>query len=92
MLAKMAATVDEVPGGRLIVGLGAGWNETEFAAFGFPFDHRISRFDEAFTIIRTLLAEGRIDFDGRSSLCDLYDARLAKLLALFASQDDREAA
>jgi alkanesulfonate monooxygenase SsuD/methylene tetrahydromethanopterin reductase-like flavin-dependent oxidoreductase (luciferase family) len=65
MLAKLAATVDEISGGRLIVGLGAGWNETEFAAFGFPFDHRVSRFEEAFTIIRTLLREGRIDFDGR---------------------------
>ena len=42
MLAKMAATVDEISGGRLILGLGAGWNETEFRAFGFPFDHRIS--------------------------------------------------
>src|SRR5437764_9468443 len=65
MLAKLAATVDEVSGGRLILGLGAGWNETEFEAFGFPFDHRISRFEEAFTIIRTLLGEGRIDFDGQ---------------------------
>src|SRR5690349_22830198 len=65
MLAKMGATVDEVSGGRLIVGLGAGWNDTEFRAFGFPFDHRISRFEEAFTIIRTLLREGEIDFDGQ---------------------------
>src|SRR5829696_3784265 len=65
MLAKMAATVDEVSGGRLIVGLGAGWNDTEFRAFGFPFDHRVSRFEEAFTIIRTLLRDGQIDFDGR---------------------------
>ena len=64
MLAKLAATVDEVSGGRLILGLGAGWNDTEFRAFGFPFDHRISRFEEAFTIIRTLLREGSIDFDG----------------------------
>ncbi len=64
MLAKMAATVDEISGGRLIVGLGAGWNETEFAAYGFPFDHRISRFEEAFTIVRTLLREGAIDFAG----------------------------
>lgn len=65
MLAKMAATVDEVSSGRLILGLGAGWNETEFRAFGFPFDNRISRFEEAFTIIRTLLRDGAIDFDGR---------------------------
>jgi alkanesulfonate monooxygenase SsuD/methylene tetrahydromethanopterin reductase-like flavin-dependent oxidoreductase (luciferase family) len=65
VLAKMAATVDEISGGRLVLGLGAGWNATEYAAFGLPFDHRISRFDEAFTIIRTLLREGRIDFEGR---------------------------
>ncbi len=64
MLAKQAATVDEISGGRLILGLGAGWNQTEYQAFGFPFDHRISRFEEAFTIIRTLLREGAIDFDG----------------------------
>ncbi len=64
MLAKKAATVDEISGGRLVVGLGAGWNETEFRAFGFPYDHRISRFEEAFTIVRTLLREGAIDFAG----------------------------
>jgi alkanesulfonate monooxygenase SsuD/methylene tetrahydromethanopterin reductase-like flavin-dependent oxidoreductase (luciferase family) len=75
MLAKLAATVDEISGGRLILGLGAGWNETEFRAFGFPFDHRISRFEEAFTIIRTLLAEGSIDFDGR-----FFQARDCELL------------
>ena len=64
MLAKKAATVDEISGGRLIVGLGAGWNETEFRAFGFPFDHRASRFEEAFTIVRHLLRDGEVDFDG----------------------------
>ena len=75
MLAKLAATVDEISGGRLILGLGAGWNEAEFRAFGFPFDHRISRFEEAFTIIRTLLREGSIDFDGR-----FFQARDCELL------------
>ena len=75
MLAKLAATVDEVSQGRLVLGLGAGWNEPEFAAYGFPFDHRIDRFEEAFTIIRTLLAEGAIDFDGR-----YYQARDCELL------------
>jgi probable F420-dependent oxidoreductase len=64
MLAKKAATVDEISGGRLILALGAGWNRAEFDAFGFPFDHRVSRFEEAFTIIRTLLRLGRADFEG----------------------------
>ncbi len=75
MLAKLAATVDEVSGGRLILGLGAGWNEAEFRAFGFPFDYRVSRFEEAFTIIRTLLREGAIDFQGR-----FFQARDCELL------------
>jgi probable F420-dependent oxidoreductase len=75
MLAKMAATVDEVSGGRLILGLGAGWNETEFRAFGFPFDHRVDRFEEAFTIVRTLLRDGAIDYDGR-----YFQARDCELL------------
>jgi len=64
MIAKKAATLEEISGGRLILGLGAGWNEAEYAAFGFPFDHRVSRFEEAFTIIRTLLREGRSTFAG----------------------------
>ena len=51
LLAKIADTVDEVSGGRLILGLGAGWNEREYDAFGYPFDHRVSRFEEALTII-----------------------------------------
>jgi probable F420-dependent oxidoreductase len=75
MLAKQAATVDEISGGRLVLGLGAGWNETEFRAFGIPYDHRISRFAEAFTIIRTLLRDGQIDFDG-----EYYTARDCELL------------
>ena len=75
MLAKQAATVDAISNGRLIVGLGAGWNEREYQAFGFPFDRRVSRFAEAFTIISTLLAEGEIDFDGtfyRAQNCVLH--------------------
>jgi alkanesulfonate monooxygenase SsuD/methylene tetrahydromethanopterin reductase-like flavin-dependent oxidoreductase (luciferase family) len=75
MLAKLAATVDEISGGRLVLGLGAGWNEVEFAALGVPFDYRISRFREAFTIVRTLLAEGAIDFAG-----EFITARDAELL------------
>jgi alkanesulfonate monooxygenase SsuD/methylene tetrahydromethanopterin reductase-like flavin-dependent oxidoreductase (luciferase family) len=75
LLAKQASTIDEISGGRLILGLGAGWNETEFRAFGYPFDHRVDRFEEAFTIIRTLLQDGAIDFDGR-----FYQARDCELL------------
>jgi probable F420-dependent oxidoreductase len=65
MLAKKAATIDEVSGGRLILGLGAGWNEAEYRAFGFPFDHRVDRFEEAFAIIRGLLHDGEVDLRGR---------------------------
>jgi probable F420-dependent oxidoreductase len=75
LLAKQAATIDEIADGRFVLGLGAGWNETEFRAFGFPFDHRIDRFEEAFTIIRTLLQDGEIDFDGT-----YYQARDCELL------------
>ena len=65
MLAKMAATVDEVSGGRLVLGIGAGWSEVEFRAFGFPYDHRVDRFEEAFTIVRRLLEGERVTFHGR---------------------------
>lgn len=65
ILAKKAATIDEISGGRLILGLGAGWNEPEYRAFGFPFDHRVERFEEAFAIIRGLLRDGQVDFAGR---------------------------
>jgi alkanesulfonate monooxygenase SsuD/methylene tetrahydromethanopterin reductase-like flavin-dependent oxidoreductase (luciferase family) len=65
VLAKVAATVDEMSGGRLVLGLGAGWNEIEFRAFGIPFDRRASRFEEAFEIIRGLLAGRRVTFHGR---------------------------
>jgi probable F420-dependent oxidoreductase len=64
LIAKMAASIDEISGGRLILGLGAGWHEPEYAAFGFPYDHRISRFAEALQIITALLRTGHIDFEG----------------------------
>ncbi|MFL5779282.1 MAG: LLM class flavin-dependent oxidoreductase [Chloroflexota bacterium] len=65
VLAKQAVTIDEVTDGRFVLGVGAGWNEVEFGAFGIPFDHRIDRFEEAFTILRSLLRDGRVDFEGR---------------------------
>ena len=64
MLAKQAATGDEISGGRLVLALGAGWNEAEFGAFGFPFDRRASRFEESFDVIRRLVAGERVTFHG----------------------------
>jgi alkanesulfonate monooxygenase SsuD/methylene tetrahydromethanopterin reductase-like flavin-dependent oxidoreductase (luciferase family) len=61
----MAATITEISGGRFVLGLGAGWNEEEFRAFGIPFDHRVSRFEESFEIIRRLLAGERVTLHGR---------------------------
>jgi probable F420-dependent oxidoreductase len=75
MLAKQAATVDEISDGRLVLGIGAGWNPVEFAALGAPFAYRIGRFEESFTIVRTLLRDGYIDFEG-----EFYAARDAELL------------
>jgi probable F420-dependent oxidoreductase len=74
ILARTAAAVDEVSGGRLRVALGAGWNETEFRAFGIPFDRRTSRFEEAFEIVRRLLGGERVTFHGAFN--DLDDAVL----------------
>jgi probable F420-dependent oxidoreductase len=65
LVAKMASTADEVSNGRFILGLGAGWNEPEFQAFGIPFDHRVTRLEEALCIITPLLREGHVDFTGR---------------------------
>jgi len=65
VFAKMLATLDEVSNGRMIAGLGAGWHQPEFDAFGIPFDHRVSRFEEAVQIIKPLLRDGRVDFTGR---------------------------
>jgi probable F420-dependent oxidoreductase len=75
LLAKMADALDEVSGGRLILGMGAGWHEPEFTAFGYPFDYRASRFEEAFTIVTTLLREGKIDFQGK-----FHEARDCEML------------
>ena len=75
VLAKMAATVDEVSRGRLILGLGAGWNRREFAAFDLPYDRRVARFEEAFAIIRDLLAGQTVQRQG-----EFHSADRARLL------------
>ena len=74
LLAKMADSIDEISGGRLVLGLGAGWHDPEYHAFGYPTDKRYSRFEEAIQIIRGLLRDGSIDFDGT-----YYQARECEL-------------
>jgi probable F420-dependent oxidoreductase len=65
LIARMAAAIDEISGGRFVLGVGSGWNEGEFRAFGLPFDHRASRFIESFEIVRRLIAGERVTSDGR---------------------------
>ena len=74
LLAKMADSLDEIADGRFILGLGCGWHAPEYAMFDYPFDHRVSRFEEALQIIAPLLREGRVDFHGA-----YYRAREARL-------------
>jgi alkanesulfonate monooxygenase SsuD/methylene tetrahydromethanopterin reductase-like flavin-dependent oxidoreductase (luciferase family) len=64
IVAKMAENLDEISDGRFILGLGAGWHKPEYDMFGFPFDHRVSRFADAVRIIQPMLREGRADHQG----------------------------
>lgn len=75
LLAKMAATLDEVAAGRLVLGLGTGWHEPEYRAFGYPFDHRAGRFEEALSVMLPLLRGERVTVHGR-----WHDAEDAVLL------------
>ena len=74
LLAKMADTLDEISGGRVMLGLGAGSHTPEYDAFGYPSDHRVGRFEEALQIIVPLLRQGRVDFQGQ-----YYQARECEL-------------
>lgn len=65
LIASMANSLDEVSGGRLVLGLGSGWHEPEFRAFGFDFDRRVSTFDDSLSIIVPLLRDGRAAHRGR---------------------------
>lgn len=65
VLAKMAATIDEISGGRFVLGLGAGWNRPEFDSFGIPFDRRAARFEEALAVIGPLVEGRRVTHHGQ---------------------------
>ena len=65
LIAKMTASLDEISQGRFVLGLGAGWYEPEYQAFGYPYDHLASRFEEALQIILPLLRDGHVDVAGR---------------------------
>jgi alkanesulfonate monooxygenase SsuD/methylene tetrahydromethanopterin reductase-like flavin-dependent oxidoreductase (luciferase family) len=64
MMAKMAATIDQISNGRFVFGIGSGWNEVEYRGYGFPFDHRVDRFAESLAIIRQLFDTGTCTFHG----------------------------
>lgn len=64
ILAKMATTVDEISGGRVTLGLGAGWDDREYRAFGHPIDHRVDRFEEALHVVGPLLRGERVTLEG----------------------------
>ena len=65
LLGKMAVTADAISGGRLVLGLGAGWHDPEYDAFGYPKDHRVSRFEETLDILVPLLRGETVSFAGR---------------------------
>src|SRR2546422_4985779 len=68
VVAKMAAQVDIISGGRLLLGLGGAWQENEHQAYGIPFytvRERLERLDEACAVIRSLWTQRRGNFQGR---------------------------
>ena len=102
LLAKMAATLDHISDGRLILGVGAGWHDPEYEAFGWPTDHKVSRFEEALTVITDLIRHGRADLDGtyvsardavllppaRSDMPILVASKMPRMLELTARHAD----
>jgi probable F420-dependent oxidoreductase len=74
-VARMAANVDRLSGGRLLFGVGAGWARQEFAALGASFEHRGSVTSECLAAIRTLWTSDRASFHGRFIAFDDVDPR-----------------
>lgn len=92
LLAKMAVTLDELSNQRLILGVGAGWHEPEFIRFGMPFDHLVSRFEEAIQIIAPLVREGKVDFQGtyyQANACEMLPPPTRRIPLMIASHQPR---
>jgi alkanesulfonate monooxygenase SsuD/methylene tetrahydromethanopterin reductase-like flavin-dependent oxidoreductase (luciferase family) len=91
-MAKMAATLDTISGGRLILGMGAGWHEPEYTSFGYPFDHLVGRFEEDIEVIDRLLRGESVDFEGKWSRyagAQLLPPPARKTPVLIASKGER---
>jgi alkanesulfonate monooxygenase SsuD/methylene tetrahydromethanopterin reductase-like flavin-dependent oxidoreductase (luciferase family) len=92
LMAKMAATLDTVSNGRLILGMGAGWHEPEYTSFGYPFDHLVGRFEADIEVIDRLLRGETVDFEGRWSKyagAELLPPPARKIPVLIASKGER---
>jgi alkanesulfonate monooxygenase SsuD/methylene tetrahydromethanopterin reductase-like flavin-dependent oxidoreductase (luciferase family) len=92
LLAKMTQTLDDLSGQRLILGIGCGWHEPEYDAFGYPFDHLVGRFEEDLTVIDRLLRGEKVDFEGRWSTyrgAQLLPAASRRTPILVASKGER---
>jgi probable F420-dependent oxidoreductase len=90
--AKMAVTLDHISNGRMILGLGAGWHEPEFDAFGISFANKVDRFEEAVKIITPLVREGKVDFTGKyysAPNCEMRPAPERPIPVLIASKGPR---
>jgi alkanesulfonate monooxygenase SsuD/methylene tetrahydromethanopterin reductase-like flavin-dependent oxidoreductase (luciferase family) len=92
LVANMAATLDRVAGGRFTLGVGAGWHDPEYEAYGFPTERKVSRFEEWVEIVARLLRGEHVTFDG--SYYTVRDAHLIppperKIPLLVASHQPR---
>ena len=65
IIAKMAENLDEISGGRFVLGIGAGWHLPEYEMFQLPFDYRVSRFEDSIRIVTDMLRTGTSTYDGQ---------------------------
>lgn len=94
MMAKLAVSLNEISNDRVTFGVGCGWHEPEFTAFGYPFTNLVSKFEEAMQILHPLLRQGAVDFRGtyyEAVNCELCppDTRAGGIPILIASHRPR---